>query len=266
MTARFSATRGKIGWLCLLLALLAVVLTGCSPAKDTQTQDTGSATTGSGNGESKDEPKEEPEDDGLPKAADLSTLPADLSASDAFQYYGLGRTEALKYEVKATDQPDRTGEQKVVFTGMKDGKALFSVIRLGDLSGTMGNQELELTKEGLYTTGTSLGTVPKPSLELPLSLKTGSTWKSSQKLESHLGQQIETSSTYKVVGPKKVKTKAGDFDALLVTAKGKVDVDGQKIDLEMTQYLAKGYGAVKTEISTKQGDGRTSKVSIELVD
>lgn len=259
----FTSWRGSRAWL-LGLALIAVLVGfGCGPkeaatgTKDTVATDTGGKSVDSpdGNKDEKSAPGEE--------AADPATIPANLKG-DAYAYYGLDNPKALKFEMTATGQSPMSGEQTVKFTGMKDGKAMYSVERTGDLANNMGNQEMELSEKGLFVTSTSMGSIGEPTLELPFTLKAGDTWNLNQKLETTGGQSIETKSVYKIVGNQKVKTKGGDFDALLITATGPATYSGNTVQMEMKAWYVKGYGAVKSEINTKDKTGKTSKVSIEL--
>ncbi|HRI44593.1 MAG TPA: hypothetical protein PLL78_13615 [Fimbriimonadaceae bacterium] len=249
-----SACAWALRWLFFAGLLGSLAFAGCKPSAPPTSSEPPKATDK--NEESKEEPKP-------PPAADLALIPPSLK-TDAFEFYGLGNTEALRYEVIADGAAPKVGDQTVRFTGMKDGNAQFSIERTGDLASAMGSQELELRPKGIYTTQTSLGSIEGDSLELPSSLKIGTTWKADQSLKTADERQVKSSATYKVVRMEKVKTKGGDFDALLVTGKGSITLDGQKASLDMKQWLAKGKGAVKTEIATKFESGTGTKVSIEL--
>lgn len=254
--------QGSGAWLLSFCLLTLVVGPACSPqdkssgTKETVATDDGGKSTAPESGdEKKDAPSEE--------AADPATIPPNLK-TDAFAYYGLDNSKPLKFEMTASGQSPMSGEQTVKFLGMKDGKATYNVERTGDLAANMGSQEMELSEKGLFVTSTTMGSIGEPTLELPSTLKAGDTWKLDQKLETTGGQTIETKSVYKVVGVQKVKTKGGDFDALLITATGPATYAGNTVQMEMKAWYAKGYGAVKSEITTKDKSGKTSKVLIEL--
>lgn len=250
-----SLSRAAVAWL-LLVSLLGGVA-GCKPEAKPQTPaETGSTAT--------PENKNAAEEPAAPPAADLALIPDSLK-TDAFEYYGLGNTEPLSYEVIADGTSPKVGEQTVRFTGMKDGGAQFTIDRTGDLAAAMGTQELELRSKGLFTIETSLGKIEGDSLEVPSSLAVGTTWKAEQSLLAEPGdRRVKSNAIYKVVRNEKVKTKAGEFEAILITGKGTLSLDGRKASLDMKQWLAKGKGAVKTEISTKFDDGTGTKISIEL--
>lgn len=249
-----SACASALRWLLFVGLAGSLALAGCKPSTPTTSAEPPKTA------EKSEEPKEEPS---APPAADLALIPPSLR-TEAFEFYGLGNTEAMRYEVVADGAAPKVGDQTVRFTGMKDGNAQFSIERTGDLASAMGSQELELRPKGIYTTQTSLGSIEGDSLELPSNLKVGTTWKADQSLKTSDGRKVKSSATYKVLRMEKVKTKGGDFDALLVTGKGTITLDEQKASLDMKQWLAKGKGAVKTEITTKFESGTGTKVSIEL--
>jgi hypothetical protein len=252
----FGKRADVLRWLSISLLAASLALAGCKPpakSSDSEPAKTPPTTT-------VEEPKGEPK---APPTADLAIIPASLR-TDAFEFYGLGNTEPLRYEVVTEGSAPKVGDQTIRFIGMKNGNAQFTIERTGDLASAMGSQELELRPKGIFSTQTSLGTIEGDSLELPSSLEVGTSWKADQSLKTADGRKVKSSATYKVVRKEKVKTKGGEFEALLITGKGTITIDDQKANLDMKQWLAKGKGAVKTEIATKFAGGSGTKVSIEL--
>lgn len=243
----------------LVLIFLALAAWGCTASSNKEPEATTQTGASSGDKEpSKPDETKEPE-----KTADRSEIPGSLKG-DAFAYYGLGSDKVLEFEVIPPEGEPMTGTQTMVYKGMKDGKALFTLERTGSLANTLGSQEMELSDKGLFVTSVSNGTMDKPSLELPLTLTPGAKWQSDQTLTVQ-DQTISSKATYVVKGLEKVKTKGGEFDAMLVTANGTVTQGSVTTPLSMNGWYAKGLGMVKSEVVTKPKKGESKRVVIELV-
>ncbi|MEA2554282.1 MAG: hypothetical protein QOJ65_2458 [Fimbriimonadaceae bacterium] len=181
--------------------------------------------------------------------------------NDAYHYYGLSRTEPMSLVVAVQGQAPLTGEQTFAYAGVEGGKAKFKVNRTGQLQ-KMGDEEIWLDDKGITVASTSPGTLEGHPLELPASLTPGTTWKTDYKVTLPTGGS-EDHSTYKVVGPAKVTTKAGTFDALLIESTGDDILNGTKVKMNTKSWYVKDRGAVKVVVSYKQATGGTQTMTIE---
>lgn len=223
------------------LILASLLLFGCSPKANEPS--TAPGKTGEVSGKT-------------PEATPPVATPADVPSSaktDAFEYYGLGSTESMDVEMKAPDQPTRSGGVSVAFEKIEDGKAYFNVTRTGAIADVLGNNQGYADATGVYMTGTSIGKItPDKFLALPAGLTPGKTWTMKNKIEANSGQTIEEDSTYKVEGERDVKTKSGVQKALLVTSTGTATVTmggtPRKDKYETKSWYVKGVGPVRFEI------------------
>lgn len=191
-------------------------------------------------------------------AADPSTIPAELK-NDSYKYYGLESTKEVQFE---RTQNNRTvvlkGTRTSKFIGMKDGVATFQQEYTGDLS-DLGSVTLELRKDGLYLTESSLGQLSKPELQLPATVKIGDTWTGDSSIKAGT-ITVTTKETYKVEKMETIETSRGKEQALLVTAKGTMTRDGQVMQVEEKNWCVPGHGPAKMEVLYKNKDATTSMV------
>lgn len=195
-------------------------------------------------------------------ALPLSELPDSLK-SDAFEYYGLGNTEPMDLERSVAGTPDVvTGSQRFRLKEVKDGKAIFVVERTGGFA-AVGDSELSLEQDGLYAMSSTVGKITPHQLELPAKLDVGTQWKSETKLEQPNGISLEHKATNKVVAMEKVKTKAGDYDALVVQSSGPATINGESMEMRTKAWFVKGLGAVKMEIVQIPKSGAKQMITIQ---
>jgi hypothetical protein len=174
-------------------------------------------------------------------------IPSELK-HDAFRYYGLSNLKSVEMERRGGG-PSISGGRVVRLTGIVDGKALYDIDNTGGLE-AMPDEKLSVEKDGIYTVGLSGGTMtPARNLSLPADLTPGKTWPNKTTLKMDSGQTLVADHTYKVVGEQKVKTKAGEFDALLVEAGGPTEQNGMKMQAQMKIWLVKDVGPVKMEMT-----------------
>lgn len=235
-----------------MLALMALALFGCAKPESKAASDATKTPESASNLESK--PPEEPK--GLP----ISSVPADLK-TEAFSYYGLENLSPIEYEVisSAIGAP-QTGTSTTTLAEVKDDIARFVTSRTGEALSQMGDEEVEARKDGVYNTKIGGHPVEPAQLVLPSDLAAGKTWSTKGKVTAQTAQGLKTfdqSFEYKVIGTEKVKTKAGEFDSLKVTAKGTITVDGKKNQSEVVAWYVKRVGTVKMDIRSS-GDRKVS--------
>lgn len=179
-------------------------------------------------------------------AIDLAKIPADLK-QDAFEYYGLGRTEPIKMSViRGADKQDAS--QTVKLTKVEKDYAEFTITSDGALS-QLGEVVVRLDKGGIKVMSVNGKPADPDTFELPNGLTKGKAWPF--KLP---GEDPKISGTNKVSGTEKVTTPVGTYDnALLVVTTASGVQAGQKTQLQSKQWLVKGRGQVKAEITNVSG-------------
>jgi hypothetical protein len=230
---------------CLfLLALATIGLAGCNPpAASTPTPKPEDPKTTTSPGST---PATEP-------VAKVEDIPANLK-TDGFNYYGLGCTKTLSY--KMTQQPntgEKTGTQKVVYKGVRDGNPTFTIERDGELS-ILGNDEVIVKADGVYSTFAAATKIDPPMLNLPAKIEVGSTWPSQQTVKNTEGKEIKIDMSNKVVRKEKVKVAGGEFECFVTSTTGSMQTD-DKITVNGTTWYAPGFGVVKLVINIKSKKG-----------
>jgi hypothetical protein len=74
---------------------------------------------------------------------------------------------------------------------------------------------------------------------------------------------MDVTNDFKVEGVEKLKTKVGEYDALLVTSKGSGTVQGQKLRMETQSWHVKGRGNIKTIMKTFDATNRPNTITIQ---
>lgn len=252
----------KVNRFVLLAFVSAVVLLGCDPPP----QEKSEGTTGTSTTTTKAAP-----------TPSIAEIPESLK-NDAFHYYGLGKKEPTNLVITVPGAPEPlTGTQSAEFVGMEGGKARFKIVRTGKLA-QLGDEVVLLGSEGIVADSVSPGTLEGHPMELPAEMKPGTTWKTDYKVmqpETTVpgengapgmttpAQTQEDHSTFKVVGPQKVNTKAGTFDAILVESTGNDVLNGKKTKLETKTWYVKDRGAVKTVFVTTPQGGTSNTMTLE---
>ena len=169
-------------------------------------------------------------------------------------------------EIRTSTNPTvYTGSQKAVLTGVKDGKATYSLERTGGLADMLGkSQDVVVDENGVQAVSIEGEKIEPAQTELPAQMTTGKTWTSKAKFTLK-GQSFETDTVFKVVGPRKVKTKLGEFDSILVTSEGSNIVSGQKLMISAKAWYVKGMGEVRIEMTSKDEKGKEATVTVEAV-
>ncbi len=198
------------------------------------------------------------------KAPDVSEVGADFK-TDAYNFYGLDCTKTLTYKLTETPKaPDKTGSQKVVYKGMKDGNPTFDIVRDGDLATLIGDDSVVVKKDGVYSTTAGAYSIDPPMLALPAKLVVGATWPSKQDVKSADGKPIKFDMTNKVLRQEKFKSAVGEFDCFVIETSGNIVNGDKKTPVNGTSWYAKDYGAVKMTLKTKDKNGVDVNFNIEL--
>jgi hypothetical protein len=228
-----------------LIALAAfLALTGCS--KDATVKEPAPGASGSTAGE---DPKT-----GQPSLP-LSAVPDEVKLS-GYAYYGLEKTGPVEFEVVMPNDPTpQTGTSTTRLIKAENGEAVFLTERTGPLQ-QLGSEELVAKKDGIYNTRIGGQAVEPPQLVMPADLTVGKAWTTQGKITLPDGQTFEQKMSLKAVAMEKVKTKAGEFDALKVTAAGETKFQGKTSKSNITAWYVKGLGAVKMIIETSEPKGK----------
>ncbi len=182
---------------------------------------------------------------------DLSKIPAELK-NDAFEYYGLGRTDPIKMTVTQNGASE-PATQTVSLKKVENGIAEFTITNQGGLE-KLGEVMVSLDKNGIKVVSVNGQKADSETFELPSGLTTGKTWPF--KLESN-GMKLTGSNVVK--GTESITTAVGTYkDALLVVSTATGIQSGQKVMLKSKQWLVKGRGQVKAEITNVSGKNTQS--------
>ena len=174
----------------------------------------------------------------------------------------------MDVELRVDGRPTETGGVTVVLDKIENGKAYYTVERTGAIQDDLGTDTVMVDKTGVYVVGTTMGTMTPPqNLQLPADVKEGSKWESNSKIVQENGQELSEQSVYLVKGIKKVKTKVGEYDALLVTSTGTANVKSmgadQKAKYETEAYYVKDRGLVKATFTMTFTGKTPNHVTIE---
>ncbi len=235
-------------WLIPTFAILAIGCNNATTAKTEDPKETVPSVTSKG-------PEATP-------AVDPASVPAELK-HEGYEYYGLGAEKPINMEiVSSAGNAIQTGEQSVKLKSVEGGKAIYEITRTGQLGQQLGNMEVRVEKDAIYVHSSPIATVGEKDIELPASLAPGSTWKT-RTIVKQDGQTMDVTNDFKVEGVEKLKTKVGEYDALLVTSKGSGTVQGQKLRMETQSWHVKGRGNIKTIMKTFDATNRANTITIQ---
>lgn len=188
---------------------------------------------------------------GLP----IEQVPAELK-TEGYEYYGLSHGAPIEFEVvMPNSSTPETGTAVTKLTAVKDGVATFVTDRTGPLE-SLGSEELIVKPDGIYNTKIGGQPVEPVQLVMPADVSVGKVWTSKGKIKLQDGKTFTQDMKFKVVGREKVKTKAGEFDALKVTAQGEITVGDKRSQSNITAWYVKGLGTVKMAITTSSPPGK----------
>jgi hypothetical protein len=177
---------------------------------------------------------------------DLSKIPATLRG-DAFEYYGLGRTEPIKMTVTQSGKSD-PATQTVKLTKVDAEKAEFTISNDGGLA-KLGEVIVSLDKNGIKVVSVNGQKADAETFELPNGLSKGKKWPF--KLENG---DLKLTGTNVVSGTESVTTAVGTYkDALLVVSTSTGKQGKETVQLKSKQWLVKGRGQIKAEITNVSG-------------
>lgn len=221
------------------LPFLALLLAGC-----------GSAASGGGGTSFADAP---------------ASLP-DALKNDAFEYYGLGNTKTLKYQIVQGEGGLPQDANRTVVPGKTEGdKAIYVLKQTGGLA-SEGDITLSLEKDGIYAMSSSANKIKPHSLEMPAKLDVGGGWKDHTEMSD---QKIVLDNDLKIVGRERVSTPGGTFDdALHVTSTGQGIYQGDPVELTTESWYVRGLGPVKqiVEVTSKAKPKRSFTMQLASPD
>lgn len=192
-------------------------------------------------------------------AADLATLPAEFK-NDAFEYYGLGRTDPVKLEINRNKEK-LEGSQVVKYVGIENGKAIFEVEGGGVLEGSTGTLALE--KGGIKILKSAKAKVFADEWEFPSGLTPGKSWTSNNEMTDG-SQTTKLSNVNKVIGIQPVTAGKNTYkEALLVETKSQGTRNGLPVSIVTKNWFVKGRGMVKVEYIATPKDGKTETMTLE---
>jgi hypothetical protein len=191
-------------------------------------------------------------------------IPDDLK-SPAYEYYGLGTSKPIDYEVTGDETAGiRTGTLTTSLKEVKDGKAYFTQVHSGGLY-LLGNDEVSLDAEGVHVTSSTVEAPDPNNLEFPAVVTPGKSWKSHDKI-SQEGLTFEVNSVSTIKGPATIDTKRGPLQALRITSVSQAIKNGQKLTMDSDTYYVKGIGLAKATIRTIPEKGKISTIVQQLAD
>jgi hypothetical protein len=194
-----------------------------------------------------------------PPPATLDQLPAELK-TDAYDYYGLGRTEPMKMQIKQGSMTPQEGTQTVKLVKVENGVAEFSIEHTDGLS-QLGTLVVKLEKGGVKSATNASIESDESTWELPAGLNNGKTWDIKTKPSSPL----QLTGSNKVEGTREVKTAVGTYkDALLISSTGTGKQGSDSFKLVTKMWLVKGRGTVKSELE-RSANGKTEKITLEEI-
>jgi hypothetical protein len=193
------------------------------------------------------------------EVAKTPEVPAELK-TDAFEYYGLGRTEPMKLAIKQSGQPDKVGSQTFKLVKVENGVAEYNLESSDELVG-LDTASFKVEKGGIRAASNATISSDQSTWELPAGLTPGKTWD----IKTTADSVMKMTGTNKVVGTQAVTTPVATYnDALLITVNATGTQGGRSFKLNSKLWLVKGRGTVKTEIESIDGKN-TNKIVMEEV-
>lgn len=217
-----------------------------------------------------DAAKKEPEA-GAPKTENGKEVPKEVAAAlkhEAYEWMGFNRLEPFTYELTKMEGAAPTeGSQTLAYIGGDEKAGKFQYSRTGALE-QLGDEEFEVRPDGIYLISMPPNKLEKPALMMPAKLNVGASWPCQFDFTSADGKKFSFKLTNKAERIEKVKAKAGEFDALLISATGNISIthEGktQVNDVNTKTWYVKGLGQVKMSLEVKV-DGLNNKFSVELI-
>lgn len=235
--------------LILLGVVAGLTLAGCSaPPADAPKESAAAPAT--------------PEKPAPKPVAEAPAMPANLKHS-GYEYYGLGNTATLVYEVTDASGTKREGTQTIKLTNATPDKAEFTISRNGMLVTGPSEELVEVTRDGVFVVKSSQGSFAKPTLELPPDLAIGKGWsvKSEMTAES---STIKIEATGKAEGMETVETPAGKFETIRVALTGTMTMGTTTAKITGKSWYANGVGMIRQEVSQSSGSA-SATIKIRLM-
>lgn len=189
--------------------------------------------------------------------------------TDGLKAMGYPFKDEVAYHV--TGMPGGTVEDVRIakLEATPDGKQILTLTWKGTLATTVGNEVYECTPEGILAKSVINADVKPSFMFLPAKLDEGKTWNAKYSVAANTGQNLEVTSTYKILGTEKVKVKLGEFETVVVQESGNIKIGDVTATLSGKTWYAMGIGMIKTEatqtVTAKDGKQRTNKLTFEAV-
>lgn len=135
-----------------------------------------------------------------------------------------------------------------------NGIAKFVVSRSGDLGQKLGNDYIELRKDGIYDVGNSLISLKHPILDLPADPQDGAKW-SSDGTSQMQGQSIRQVINFTAKANQMEKIGGKMQSAMLITGHGTETQAGKTSDLTIKLYCVPELGQLK-QVFVDQAKGQ----------
>lgn len=242
-------------YFCLTSIICAMLLAGCqgggSPASGANSPSPGGKPKVTGVGDAGTTGS------GTPA---VTVVPEELK-TEAYHWLGLGNEKPIRYLFTDQTGATSTGEQSFKLDSVADGKAIYKLTRTEGLGDKLGDEDWSLEKDGVFIIGNSKMGSGFRDQQANADLKPGSSWVSSAKME-YGGADMEQNLKLSVVGMKHIKTKAGEYDALMVTAKGTLKSGETTSRVEANAWYVKDKGMVKN-VLTVTTDKKPQVITIE---
>jgi hypothetical protein len=242
------------------LVVFLALLGGCNQAPADNSSAGGSTSDSTASTGSTGTSGQTPNDPEKETAPERSAIPASVK-TDGYAYYGFDSETSPTYEFLGSPSGPATGSYEMKLVKVTEDSAVFRQTWKEGLS-TLPVTEYVVKADGVYASKLGEKELNPPQLELLASPEAGKTW-TSNKLE--LPGATVTSSSVKVIGIEKTKTRMGTYDALVVKATVKATMSDKPLSMEMTAYYAKGIGPIKIKMEGKGVDGKPAVTTLEAI-
>jgi len=195
-------------------------------------------------------------------AVDRARLPAALR-NDAYRLYGLSSGGTRRYRMSDGSGAGAVGSQRSELLAIDGGSARFRIVRTGALA-ALGSLEVVLDADGVHLVGSSNGALAAPALVMPARLAAGTTWRSEYVETPPGGTPVRYGGNDVVDGPERVRTPAGEFDAVRVSTTASVESGSDRATLRLRAWYVADIGSVRVESESTPTQGEPSRIVVEL--
>ncbi len=194
----------------------------------------------------------------------VAAAPSELQ-HEAYHWYGLGNSKPMKLEVTISDGRTATGTQTITLDKTANGKTSYKVERDPALAAFLGQEEVSLEPDGIFTVSSTELKGDTRNIEMPSKLPIGATWTNASEMETKNNQKMTPKQTYKVARMERVSTKASTEDALLIVSTGTIGIDGTTYDVATRNWYVKDKGLVKAQmkLTDPKSKGKARTITVQ---